>query len=265
MPRRRLSGTAFEHATSETAERRLVEQQERCNGSAERRSAGKTVQNFDSMPLRRTVAFMILSAWSDKGGTGKTTAAILAAAHFRARLLDLDPQGDAARWAEKGEHPYERLALGTPKTQARLIAAAESPELHVVDCPPGRDGIPGMAFAQFVIVPTRSGDADLVALARALGAIRTVQQNGNPGLEVGVVLNAIRETGRARGVSQGLRVASGYRYLGEIKERLVYEEAYSAGSGVSTLGGPAVEEVVTVMSKIAEVLFPALQHHHTAA
>jgi cellulose biosynthesis protein BcsQ len=207
---------------------------------------------------------MILSAWSDKGGTGKTTAAILAAAHFRAPLLDLDPQGDAARWAEKGDHPCERLALGAASTQARLIAAAEAPELHVVDCPPGRDGVPGMAFAQLVLIPTRSGDADLVALARALGVVRTVQENGNPGLEVGVVLNAIRETGRARGVSQGLRVGSGYKYLGEIKERLVYEEVYSAGS-TALVVGPAADEVATIMRKINELLFPSMQQHHTAA
>jgi cellulose biosynthesis protein BcsQ len=201
---------------------------------------------------------MILSAWSDKGGTGKTTAAILAAAHFKAPLLDLDPQGDAARWAEKGAHPCERLSLGDAATQTRLIAAAESPELHVVDCPPGRDGVPGMAFAQLVLVPTRSGDADLVALARALAVVRTVQENGNPGLEVAVVLNAIRETGRARGVAQGLRVGSGYKYLGEIKERLVYEEAYSAGVGVAALGGAAADEVAGIMTKISELLFPAL-------
>lgn len=205
-----------------------------------------------------------MSAWSDKGGTGKTTAAILAAAHFRAPLLDLDPQGDGARWAEKGGHAHERLALGAPETQARLIAAAESPELHVVDCPPGREGVPGMAFAQVVLVPTRSGDADLVALARALAVVRTVQENGNPGLEVAVVLNAIRETGRARGVSQGLRVGSGYKYLGEIKERLVYEEAYSAGVGVAALGGAAAEEVAGIMARISELLFPSLQHHTAA-
>lgn len=201
---------------------------------------------------------MILSAWSDKGGTGKTTLAILAAARFGAALLDLDPQGDAARWAEKGGAACESLRIGTTATQERLIAAAQSSELFVVDCPPGRDGVPGMAFAQMVIVPTRSGDADLVALARALAVVRTVQDNGNPGLEVGVVLNAIRETGRARGVSQGLRVGSGYRYLGEIKERLVYEEAYSAGTGVTALSGAALEEVASVMSKISEALFPAV-------
>jgi cellulose biosynthesis protein BcsQ len=209
---------------------------------------------------------MILSAWSDKGGTGKTTAAILAAAHFRAALIDLDPQGDAARWAEKGGHSHEHLVLGAPGVQERLIAAAQAPELVVVDCPPGREGVAGMAFAQFVIVPTRSGDADLVALARALATVRQVQAHGNPELQVGVVLNAIRETGRARGVAQALRVSSGYHYLGEIKERLVYEEAYSAGSGTEALGGPALEEMATVMSKVAEVLLPTDQRHqHSAA
>jgi len=129
--------------------------------------------------------------------------------------------------------------------------------IWVVDCPPGNHpaALQGMAFSQVVVIPTRSGDADLVALARALDAVHVVQSNGNPDLQVAVVLNAIRETGRARGVAQGLRVSSGYRYLGEIKERLAYEEAYSQGSVVVGEGGVAAVEAEAVMARM-ETLVP---------
>lgn len=200
---------------------------------------------------------MLISTWSDKGGTGKTTLAILAAGYFNAGILDLDPQADLARWAEKTERPCDLIA-GHRTAADRLVAAAQDGGLWVVDCPPGHEpaALQGVAFSQVVVIPTRSGDADLVALARALESVRTVQNNGNPGLQVGVVLNAIRDTARARGVAQGLRVSAGYAYLGELKERLAYEEAYSSGQTVVGQGGAAGVEAETVMAKLA-VLLPA--------
>jgi len=199
---------------------------------------------------------MLISTWSDKGGTGKTTISILVAAYYGAQILDLDPQGDLARWAEKAGKPCERLPADASK---RLTDAAEDEALWVVDCPPGNHpaAVQGMAFSQVVVIPTRSGDADLVALARAIETVQIVKKHGNPELQVGVVLNAIRETGRSRGISQALRVSAGaYSYLGEIKERVVYEEAYSNGSAVVGEGGPASKEAEAVIARI-ESLFPA--------
>lgn len=201
---------------------------------------------------------MLISTWSDKGGTGKTTLAILVAGYFEGGVLDLDPQADIARWAERSGRPCEQLTgQGAAGAADRLIAAANDEAVWVVDCPPGHEpaALQGMAYSQVVVVPTRSGDADLVALARALETVRIVQANGNPDLAVAVVLNAIRETGRSRGVAQALRVSQGYTYLGEIRERLAYEEAYSRGLTVVGEGGTAALEAEAVMSKL-EALVP---------
>lgn len=197
---------------------------------------------------------MLISTWSDKGGTGKTTLAIVAASYFEAPLLDLDPQGDVARWAERAGAPFERL--DQDGAQARLIEAATSKKLYVVDCPPGRDpySLQGMAFSQAVIIPTRSGDADLVALGRALDVVKEVQANGNPTLKATVVLNATRDTARARGIAQALRVTKAYHFLGEIKERLAYEEAYSTGKTVLTQPGPAALEAEAAMQSLKLLL-----------
>lgn len=200
---------------------------------------------------------MLISTWSDKGGTGKTTIAIVIAEFFGAQILDLDPQGDIDRWADRaGRRCLKLSASKSADTTATLIQAAEAPTLTVVDCPPGHDtaALQGMAFSQLVVVPTRSGDADLIALARALEAVKLVRANGNPDLRIGVVLNAIRETGRARGISQALKVASGYDYLGEIKERLAYEESYSTGTTVLAQPGPASQEVRSIMNRIQTIL-----------
>jgi len=172
---------------------------------------------------------MLISTWSDKGGTGKTTLAILAGLHLDAQLLDLDPQGDLLRWAEKANRPCSKVL-----NEATLIAAAKGSPITVVDCPPGRhpSSLQGMAFSQIVVIPTRSGDADLVALARALDAVASVKANGNPRLVPAVVLNAIRDTSRAHGIAKALAVPSNYTYIGELKERVAYEESYSEGTSV---------------------------------
>lgn len=197
---------------------------------------------------------MLISTWSDKGGTGKTTIAILAGIHFNAKLFDLDPQGDLLRWAEKAGRPCVALK---GRGQQALVEAATSAEISVVDCPPGTDtaALQGMAFSQVVVIPTRSGDADLVALARALEGVTTVQKNGNPGLVPAVVLNALRDTARGHGIAKGLAVASGYTYIGEIKERVAYEESYAAGSTV--LSAPtsiAAIEATAVLRRLEQVI-----------
>jgi cellulose biosynthesis protein BcsQ len=197
---------------------------------------------------------MLISTWSDKGGTGKTTLAILAGMHFDANLLDLDPQGDLLRWAEKAKRP---CSVVTSRRQQALIDAAESDAITVVDCPPGTDpsSLQGMAFSQVVIIPTRSGDADLVALARALEAVATIQQNGNPGLVPTVVLNAIRDTARAHGIAKALAVSRSYTYIGEIKERVAYEESYAAGTTVlASTNGLAATEATEVLRRLEGVL-----------
>jgi chromosome partitioning protein len=197
---------------------------------------------------------MLISTWSDKGGTGKTTLAILAGLYFDAKLLDLDPQGDLLRWAEKSKRPCSPVPT---RAQQSLIDAATDDSITVVDCPPGRhpSSLQGMAFAQVVIIPTRSGDADLVALARALESVAKVQANGNPTLKPVVVLNAIRDTSRAHGIAQALAVQSSYTYIGEIKERVAYEESYSDGTSVlSSPASLAAVEATNVLRRLGKVV-----------
>jgi cellulose biosynthesis protein BcsQ len=214
------------------------------------------------------MGFMLISTWSDKGGTGKTTVAILASTFFDAGLLDLDPQGDLARWAEIAKRPCQRIS-GSGASD-HLLRAARDRAIWVVDCPPGRDSssMQGMAYSQIVVIPTRSGDADLVALGRALDTVALVRkEGGNRAIKAAVVLNAIRDTSRARGIAQTLKINSTYIYLGEIKERVAYEEAYSAGSTVLAQEGPAAEETNAVMVKLRDALLGSrktvtMRHSH---
>jgi len=210
---------------------------------------------------------MLISIWSDKGGTSKTTTALIAASYFRdAQLLDLDKQRDLCAWAAPAKRPCEWLRLYDDKgrvdekavasSQQRLIAAAESEDLCIVDSPPGDapERMMGMAFSRLVIVPTRDGHSDLRALNRALQLVATIRENGNPELMVAVILGAAKDCSRMRGVADGLSVAAGFTYLGAVKDRAVYKEAYAKGLNIVGEGGPAREESEAAMSRLVEVL-----------
>ncbi len=228
--------------------------------------AEKRFENFTAQRFDGRVGDMLISIWSDKGGTAKTTTSVIMASYFEAKLFDLDRQRDLCRWAEKAQRACEWLRIyddngrfdqaASLATQARLLEAAQSEDLYIVDCPPGTEAerMMGMVFSRLVIVPTRDGDSDLVALARALEAVAQVQRNGNPDLQVAVILTAARDTSRSRGVAQGLGISSGYTYLGALKQRNQYVEAYSRGQGVVGEGGPAAEEAEAAMRKLVQVL-----------
>jgi len=203
---------------------------------------------------------MLIATWSDKGGTGKTTLAIQAAVYFNAGLLDLDPQQDFALWAKRAGRPCEILPEDSSALAARLVQAAEDERVWIVDAPPGKKGagVYGMAFSQLVIIPTRSGDQDIAALGRALDQIHLVRQNGNPDIAVGVVLNAVRDTARSRWIATTLaHTGQGFSFLGEVRERILYEDTYTSGSSVLNYKGEASAETRQVMEKI-RVMSPAL-------
>jgi len=197
---------------------------------------------------------MILSAWTDKGGTGKTTIAVNVASYFGLSLVDLDPQGDAARWAKRAGLAC-RLIDDDNEARDFLVTKAASRDLVVVDCPPGQGVRPLIAagLSSVVLVPTKPGEQDVIALGRALTVLGKAKSSGNPGMEIMVILNGAKETTRSSMVEEALRQESGkgtFHYLGRLDHRTSVENAYPEGKTLLQAGGAAANEMRSVLEKL---------------
>lgn len=195
---------------------------------------------------------MNIVVWADKGGVGKTTISTNLATTLKAVLFDLDPQGDASRWAiARGE--AARVLSDSKAVQAALMEDG----LRVVDCPPGQGqtALTAVALADLLIIPARTGDADMVALGRALDVSHRVR-GARPSLQVGIVLNLARETGRAKGVEAALKARSGqdYIWLGRLSARVGVEEAYASGKTLLQAGGAVAHEFRGILESVESVV-----------
>jgi hypothetical protein len=112
-----------------------------------------------------------------------------------------------------------------------------------------------VALADLVVIPARSGEADMVALGRSLDIAQRVRA-ARPWAQVGLVLNLVRETGRAKGVEAALRAQAGrdYQWLGRICARVGAEEAYANGRTLIQAGGAVAHEFRGVLNTVSRVI-----------
>ena len=129
---------------------------------------------------------MIISLLNLKGGVGKTTSCIaLATAAARdgkdVIVLDADPQGSATFWADNADdndrpRPFE-VNAANPATIKRAAKKfqGDSEKWAFIDCPPNGTILDAAQEASdFVIIPTGTGNADLVKTAET---VRTMEAN----------------------------------------------------------------------------------------
>jgi cellulose biosynthesis protein BcsQ len=205
---------------------------------------------------------MLISTWSQKGGCGKTTMAVQGIFHFGAQALDLDElnKHDLAKWCAKAGLPCER---SSPERARELLQQASSDERRVwwADCQPGdlpRTNLLGMAYASVVLVPVRGGgEQDLAQLGRCAGRVKEIREGGNPELKMAVVFNAARDTARDRAGEMAVRswcAANGDHFLGVTRLRDAYADAYSKGTSVLALGGPAAAEMTEILRQLVALV-----------
>jgi chromosome partitioning protein len=114
---------------------------------------------------------------SQKGGVGKTTAAIqLGFAAHQAGLvtviIDLDPQGTAAKWGlrREGNGPYVVRGQASRLTVILETARANGADLAILDTPPSAEdpALQAAKVSDFVLIPTRPGGFDIEAIQTTL-------------------------------------------------------------------------------------------------
>ena len=131
---------------------------------------------------------------SQKGGVGKTTAAIQIgfAAHQAGLvtvIIDLDPQGTAAKWGGRRDGDGPCVIGGQASRLAMILetARANGADLAIVDTPPSAEetALQAAKISDFVLIPTRPGGFDVEAIQTTLGMVEYL---GRPGA---VLVNSV--------------------------------------------------------------------------
>jgi chromosome partitioning protein len=199
------------------------------------------------MPDMMTVALV-----SQKGGAGKSTLALHlaaeASAHGRkALLVDLDPQGNIAKWAERrGDRPPDVSAEHPANLDRALkVARTEGYYLTVLDTAPHADPAALLAVraADLVLVPCRPSTFDLEAIRTTLDLCDMTKKRAL------VVLNAAPVRSRAvKEAETAIRRDGGEVSSVVIRQRVAFQHGVIDGRTAAEFepGGIAAQEVAAL-------------------
>ncbi len=191
---------------------------------------------------------LTLAVFSQKGGAGKSTiavhVAVAAARSMKVILIDADPQGTVASWAQDRQAMAPFVARVEPSSIAQLLDGAESEgfDLAVIDCPP--HAAPGttvlLRAAQHIVIPCQPTMPDLSATARTVALARSA------GRSYSFVVN--RAPARAPEVVQAIEALGGGGRVAPvvIGDRRAYSRALTDGRAVTEFapsGSKAADEI----------------------
>ena len=122
----------------------------------------------------------VIAILAQKGGVGKTTTAIelAVAAHLAGLavgIIDLDPQGTAAKWGDRrGQREDDSPSvIGGQASRLGVLldaARANGSDLIILDTPPHAEAVALQAakVSDLILTPTRAGGFDLEAIQTTL-------------------------------------------------------------------------------------------------
>ncbi|MFO0607309.1 MAG: ParA family partition ATPase [Polyangiales bacterium] len=206
---------------------------------------------------------MIVSLCGQKGGAGKTTAAVSIAVELVARgrrvlLVDLDPQGSLRTWGDvaaeaRVEHAPTVTALGAG-VHRHLPPLAAAHDVTVIDCPPAQGELQraAMILSDVALLPCGPAALDVWALAASADLVREAQA-AKPSLRAAVLI-----TRKIPGTVLAKQALGAIEKLGlpvldaSLCQRVTYQEAPAAGLGPTTYAprSPAAAEVRRLVSEL---------------
>ena len=196
---------------------------------------------------------MIISFVNQKGGVGKTTAAInlassMARRNSRVLLVDADPQGSAAKWhGLEGNQAFEILHQ-TLELNPSDIAILEATYDHlIIDAPPAicERTKTILRVSDIAVIPVSPSHLDLWSCKDTLMMVEEVQRQ-HPDLEVRFLINRkVPGTRVGREVRDALKEFDPITLDTELCQRVAYIDAMKYGISVMQFapGSKAAEEI----------------------
>jgi chromosome partitioning protein len=211
---------------------------------------------------------MILAFVGQKGGSGKTTAALAVASELSARnrrvlVADADPQGSCRTWAAVAAEAgleVPTVAAAGPDLHLRLPSLAAAYDATILDCPPRSAPVQRAALmvADLAVVPCGPAAVDAWALAETLELVEAARAV-RPELRAAVLLTRMSRTALGRGAREALAGCGVPLLSAELGSRVAYQEAPAAGMGPAQYAPrtPAAAEVRALTDELLSLLTAA--------
>lgn len=187
----------------------------------------------------------IITVAHQKGGVGKSTLALNLAYRFsqevRTALTDTDPQGSTMHLKSIVEG-ISILEYSSIKELKKLPY-----DVIFIDTPPYliEQILPIFLESDFILIPTKAGVPDVMAIHATIELVKEAQEK--TGIKAGIVLNMVKP--RAKITAQAIEQIEQYELpiLGQINDRVVYNNTFLTG-GVFSGNDPLAKEEINELS-----------------
>jgi chromosome partitioning protein len=183
---------------------------------------------------------MVISLINQKGGVGKTTAAINLASGLsenghRILVVDTDPQGSVVQWqsiADGGE--FEVLHLPSPQIKKKLNTLRRRYDHIVVDSPPAIEAITRAVIevSNLAIIPIAPSPLDIWSSKDTIALVKTLGKRYRKLIAKILIYRKIPGTRLGKEAREAMRSYDLDIFSTEISQRIVFVEAMIAGLSV---------------------------------
>jgi chromosome partitioning protein len=203
----------------------------------------------------------IITVTQRKGGVGKTTIAICAAAALARRghdvaLVDSDPQRSASQWAEPGnlEFPVYEMALEqSVSAWAQDVRSIQAGLIIIDTAPNAREMGASIALANLILVPCTPSGLDLDATLQTLAIIDAAREHRRDQIKVILVPNRLD-----RRTLEGRQLIDELSGFGEIvappiASRAAFVRCFTNGQSVASfMPGDAADQEIQQLADAIE-------------